>query len=237
MPDVGPGPFGERIDLGAALAIVLAERDLGAVGALLPAQAGDPGAAAGEHARQRLELAHAAAGLAQLDAAVHRLLTVGADEVEDLLADRREDLDRQAVVRLDARDQRERLGVQLAGVERGQRDGQAVPGDQVGDDHVLDTQRGRLQRAGTEVGGGLLQHLDRAREALVEASGLAGVQADRGADAGAGQRGHAGCGRVIAAARREVQRGQLAAHAQASAFWLVTPARANSGRVSLTSAW
>jgi hypothetical protein len=48
--------------------------------------------------------------------------------------------------------------VQLAGVQRGQRDGQAVAGDEVGHDHVLGAQAGRLHDGPGVLGGGALQH-------------------------------------------------------------------------------
>ena len=179
VPDVVPGPVGERIELGAAVAVGLDERDAAAVVGLLAAQAGDPGGAPVEHAPEGLHLANLAARLAQLDAAVHRLRPVPAHEVHHLLLARAIDLDLQAVAFLDARDQRRRLGVQLAGLERADRDAEPEAGDQVGDDHVLRAEAGRLHDAAAVIFGRGLQQLDRRVELGLEVGARMRVERDR----------------------------------------------------------
>ena len=87
-------------------------------------------------------------------------------------------LDRQAVARFDARDQRQRLRVQLAGVQRGDGDGQAVARDQVGEHHVLGAQAGGLHDGAGMFGRGRLQHGHGVRHALVEVRSGAGIQRD-----------------------------------------------------------
>ena len=133
----------------------------------------------GEHARQRLELADGAAGLAQVDRFVHRTFAVRAHEVHDRLGHRLVDFDRQAVPFLDARDQRERLVVQLARLQRADRDAEVVARDQVGDDHVLGAQAGRLHDASGVFGRGALQHGDGVCDAAVETLRRPGVEIDR----------------------------------------------------------
>ena len=176
MPDIGPAPLRQRVDLAAALAIWLDERHIRPVGRLLAAQAGDPGAAAGQHAAQGLELANAAAVLAQFDAVVHRPLAVGADKLDHLLARRAEDFNRQTVTNPGLVQQGQGLAMQQAGVERGQSDRQAVARDQVGDQHVLSAQRGRLQQARTMLSHSPLQHLEAGGQASLEAHRLARIQ-------------------------------------------------------------
>ena len=176
VPHVVPAPVGERIDLGAALVVDFGEGHVAAVVRLLAAQAGNPRGAAGQHACERLELAQSAAGLAQVDALVHRALAVGLDEMDDRLGDRLVDLDFDAVALRDARDQRRRFGVQHAGLERAERDRQCVARDQVGEHHVFGAEARRLNDASGVFGGSGLQHVDRVREACFEAVGAAGIQ-------------------------------------------------------------
>jgi hypothetical protein len=145
---------------------------------LFAAQAGDPGGSAREHAAERLQLAHPAAGLAQCDAVVHRTLAVTADELHHLDLARSVDGNRDAVALLDARDQREGLGVQLASVERRDRYAQAVARYQVGDDHVFGAEAGGLNDAPGMVQRGALQHRRGMGYAAVEALGSGGIQVD-----------------------------------------------------------
>src|SRR5262245_45678265 len=70
VPNRAFGPRGERVEfLQAVRGVGLALGELRAAGSVLAALAGDPGALAGERARERLDLADPAAKLAQLDAA------------------------------------------------------------------------------------------------------------------------------------------------------------------------
>mmetsp|Transcript_4930 Transcript_4930/g.17653 ORF Transcript_4930/g.17653 Transcript_4930/m.17653 type:complete len:226 (+) Transcript_4930:1220-1897(+) len=211
-PDLGPGPVGEGADLAAAVAVVLIKGDIAPRAALLAAQAGDPGPAAGEHAPQRLHLAHAAAGLAQLDALVHRILTLAGDELDDGLGHRLEDLDLAAVAFGDPRQQGQRLGVQLAGVQRRDVDGQLGAGDQVGDDHVLYAQAAALHQTGAVLGMRRAQALQCGLDLGIERRRPLGIQADG------------------MACRWRRSPGQAAGLAHAAL-------RRNQGRVSLTSPW
>ncbi len=195
VPYVAPAPVGERAYLDAAVGLALGVLDLGAVARLLAAQPGDPGVAAGHHAAQRFELAQRAAGLAQLDAAVHRARAVALDELQHRLVGRAVDVHRQAVALLDAADQRQRLRMQLARVERRQRNRQPVARDQVGDDHVLGAQAGGLHDAAGMRLGGSAQHLQRALQLGVETGAGAGVQRDGREAAHAATRSRAKCGR------------------------------------------
>jgi len=183
VPDVGLAPVGQGVEFLAALVVDADEGQLGARIRLVAAQARDPCAAAGQRARQRLQLAHRAAGLAQLDALPHRQFAVAGHELQHLLGLRRPAFDGQPVAGLDARQQRQGLGVQLAGLQRGQGDGQAVAGDEVGDDHVLGAQAGGEDDAPRVPLGRLPQQRQRLRHALLEARPQPGVQAD-GAQAG-----------------------------------------------------
>src|SRR3569833_2021447 len=72
VPHVAPRPVRERIALDALFAFV-DERDVRARAGAFAPQACDPCALARERALHRLDLADLAAGLAQLDAAVHRV--------------------------------------------------------------------------------------------------------------------------------------------------------------------
>ena len=126
VPDVGPAPVGERAELAAAGVVGRLELDLGALARLLAAQARDPRRAAGEHAAERLDLAHRAARLPQLDALPHRVLAVAADEGDHRLVHRAIALDANVVALADVVDQQQRLAVQHAGVERGDGDRQAI---------------------------------------------------------------------------------------------------------------
>ena len=74
MPNVTPGPVGQRIEFdGFALCQFgfIAQRHVGAGARLFTAQAGDPGFFAFQGTLQRLHLADAAAGFAQGYAFVH----------------------------------------------------------------------------------------------------------------------------------------------------------------------
>ena len=75
-----PAPVGERAQLGAAGLVDGLALDRGALSRLLAGQPGDPRAAPGEHAAERLDLAQRAARLPQLDALAHGIGAVSADE-------------------------------------------------------------------------------------------------------------------------------------------------------------
>ena len=163
VPHIAPGPLNQRVELGAALVVLLARGHVTAVVGLFAAQTSDPGAALSQHASQRLQLADAAAGLAQVNAFVHGLVAVLLHERDRRLVHRLVDLDVQAgigVVRLDGADQRRRFRMQHARLQRTDGNGQLVTGDQVGDDHVLHTQAGRLHHLARVLDGRSLEQLD-----------------------------------------------------------------------------
>jgi hypothetical protein len=118
---------------------------------------------------------------------------VAADELHHGFVRRREDRDRDAPALLDARQQRQRLVVQLAGVERGHRDGQAVARDQVGQHHVLGAQAGGLHDGATMLARRRGQHGDRVGELGVVLAARPGVQRNGVHQAHAALRANQGC--------------------------------------------
>ncbi len=130
----------ERVELGAAGAFefaVVDQLDFGARGRLLAAQPGDPGPLPSQRARQGLELANAAAGLALRKALVDRVLPVMAHELDHLCLRRAEHPHGCGGTGLGALEKRNRLVVQRAGVEHEHRNVKLQPLDQVGDYHVF----------------------------------------------------------------------------------------------------
>ena len=133
-----PAPVGERIELGDAARRV--DFFLGQSAArhrLVAALAGEPGAAPGERAVERLHLADEAAGLAQLQALVEGVRAMRSDMGFDLGRDGAHDLDLDAVARLGLADHAERFGVEAASVEREDADRQSAARDEIGQHHVL----------------------------------------------------------------------------------------------------
>ena len=146
-PDLVVAPVSERIVLRQRVRLVVfLGGELRARDRLRPAEPGDPRALGHQRAGQRLGLAHAAARLAQLDAAIERVGAVIAHESLQEPGVRRVDVDGQPVAGADAIDQRVRLVGQPAGVEREDADRQRVPRDQVDDDHVFRAEARREDR-------------------------------------------------------------------------------------------
>jgi hypothetical protein len=151
VPDVAPGPVGQRVELDQTLHGLLGrvdQRHLGARARLLAAQPGQPGFLAGQGAAQWLHLANAAAGLAQVDALVHRFLAFAGDETDDGIGLRAVDRQRgvrvRGLLRLELLQQRQGLGVQRAGFQHEDGDRQCMGVDQVGNHHVLGAQAAGL---------------------------------------------------------------------------------------------
>jgi hypothetical protein len=120
------------------------------------AQTGDPGPLAFQGAGQRLHLAHAAAGLAQLDALVHRVLAFVAHKLDDRFLHRAVNHDGRTRMRLGAFQQSQSFGVQCAGLQHKHRNVELQAVDEVGDHHVFGAQAGGLGH-GRELGRCALQ--------------------------------------------------------------------------------
>jgi hypothetical protein len=135
-----------------------------------------------------IQLADLAAGLAQRDAAVHRLLAFTLDEVHHLLLQRREHLDRRARTGAGALQQRQGFRVQHARLQHEHRDLQLQGVDQVRDDDVFRAQAGRLLERREPAGG--------AHQQVLRGGELGGVVV-RGTrvqvDGAHGQRRNSGC--------------------------------------------
>jgi hypothetical protein len=134
-------------------------------------------------------IADLAAVLAEVDALVHGVLAMLAQEVDHLLLAWAEQRHLHAVAGFDRRDQRQGLRMQFAGLQGGHRDGQLVARDQVGEHHVLGAQAGGLNDGARVVDGGLAQLRQGGFNALLVAFGAAGVKRDnwRGRSGGAGK--------------------------------------------------
>jgi hypothetical protein len=161
VPNVAPSPIGQWVEFDAALAVWLAGYNGRTRIRLLFAQARHPGAAAGEHARQRLQLAHRAAAFAQINALVHRLVAVAIDEVHHGGVLGPEDVNLDAIGRRNKRQQRERWCMQHTGIERGHGDRQRVACNQLGDQHVFRAQARGLHDVPGVLRGGVAQQAHR----------------------------------------------------------------------------
>ena len=166
VPYLLVAPVGQRVGLdGGVGGVPLQRRGIGALRALRPAQAGDPGVGAGQRPAQRLHLAHLAAALAPGHTGVEQ---VGAFAAHHLLHRRRigkQHFVAHAVAAHRARHQVVGLLVQAPGIEhenaRPRFDGQQhvgqhlVLGAQRGgqrDAPVIALQQGSQQRLGTAFG-------------------------------------------------------------------------------------
>ncbi len=98
----------------------------------------------GDRALERLDLADAAAGLTLLETQIETIDAVVAHVLFDQLRIRVEDLDAALIAALDAIEQRERLVVQAAGVEREHLDLGDVAADDVRQHHRLGAEAVRV---------------------------------------------------------------------------------------------
>ena len=127
--------------------------DLGEVGAalgLLAPQSRDPAALARERSRERLDLAHRAAGLARLDAVVEPVDAVLLDVGFDRIGPRRVHVDRETVAAAHLGDEGVRFARQPPGVQREDADREPVARDEVEQHHVLGAEA-RGERGGRMV--------------------------------------------------------------------------------------
>ncbi|CAK7255183.1 exported protein of unknown function [Shinella sp. WSC3-e] len=136
-------PVGQRIDLDqAAFGVELRERRVGTVAGLAAAKAGDPEGCPFECARKRLQLAHAATGVARLDALVEAveavLRGIGVDIVLAGMITR----DGDAVLVLGLVDEVDGLLEEAAGLQRRDVDAEALGADGRRDHLVLDAEAG-----------------------------------------------------------------------------------------------
>jgi hypothetical protein len=115
---------------------------------LCAALASDPGAAAGERARQRRRFADRTAALPQLDAAIEAVDAMRANVGFQRTRIGVIDFDRQTVVRANAVDQSVRLPRQASGIEGEDRDRQRILRDHVDQHHVLSAEAARERREG-----------------------------------------------------------------------------------------
>ena len=179
VPHVVPAPVGQRVELGTSCIVDVLEGHLGARARLFTAQPRHPGRAARQQTRKRFELADLAAGFAQLDALAHGQFAVRPDEADRLLGGRLPAFDRQAVATFNDGDERQCLRVQFSGVQRGQRNGHCMAGDEVGEHHVLGAQARGQHDAARMQRRSLLKAQNGLRHALLEPWRGAGVQFDR----------------------------------------------------------
>jgi len=112
---------------------------------------------AGDRSLERLDLADVAAAQPLLDAEVETIDTVVAHVLLDQLRVRVEDLDAALIAALDAIEQRQRLIVQPAGVEREHLDLGRVTADDVRQHHRLGTEAVGVDDVAV-LAHGLLQH-------------------------------------------------------------------------------
>jgi hypothetical protein len=168
-PQVGPylvaRPVGQRIEFREAMPLVeLLDGGVAARERLVAAQPGDPGALAHERARERRRLAQRAAVLAQVQARVEGVRAVRSHVRLDGERIGRVHIDRHAVVRAHAVDQRVRFFRQPPGVQREDADRQLRACDQVDQDHVL-----RAEARGQHRGCVIVRH---ARKQAGDGAGL-----------------------------------------------------------------
>ncbi|MCY1240308.1 hypothetical protein D9M72_531490 [compost metagenome] len=187
-----------------------------------------------QRAVERLDLADAAAFLAQVDAVVEAVQAVLLQVVLDCLGVRRVLLDAVAVVRLHLVQHRQRLGVQAPGLQREHADagahGFGAAQDGVGQHHVLGRQargKARAEEARGDAGKALAQFAFLLRQRF---------------DAAGVFRRHPQRGRPQSRHRSGIDHRDFAQHrAHAVSFDCTAPpsvrARRNSGSGSSTEAW
>ncbi len=140
--------IGERIELDElALDIELDEIDALARLRLIGAQPGHPGGDAGEQARERLHLAHMAAGLAILDRAIETIDAMLGDEFRERQSLRIDRVNAPRVAGLRLLPQRDRLLEETAGVDGHDIDLEALREDRMGDELILYAEAGREDHA------------------------------------------------------------------------------------------
>ena len=147
--DIGQGPFEQRIEFGQVVLCV--KRHFAQVRArcrLFAAQAGDPGALAGQGAAERLDLAHGAAILALGHTVIKTVDAVEPDVVLKCVRLWNVDRDAFVVVRFGRRQQCQGFRMQASGVERKWLDRWRVFDDQVDQHHVFETEAGRKDGGG-----------------------------------------------------------------------------------------
>ena len=173
-PHIGFFPIENRVEFGDAARVVgFFEIQMAAAVCLAAALAGEPGGRIGERTVQRLDFADVAALPAPLDVLVNRGGAVFALECGGGFGQRAEHFDGDAVARIGVRNQGFGFGIELAGVECDDADGQRVAADLIGDNHVFDGEA-RGQHGTGKALGNVLQALGQRGFKLVGALGGGG---------------------------------------------------------------
>ncbi len=147
MPHIAPRPVGQRVEFDATFGCqigLIEQRHLGARARLFTAQTRHPRFFARQRTLQRRHFADVAAGFAQRNALVHRLIAFAGDELDDRFVIRGVNAELVAQRQLLLGQQRQSLCVQFAGFQNEHGNVECQSLNQMGDHHVFRTQTAGL---------------------------------------------------------------------------------------------